>query len=208
MRPQSARTHCTPDSESKVMPRNFVNCAGIFGTAMCVCCGRLHSCVNWTTPWSKEIMIFVCYFIPSPWCIYNREFLGCCIRRRWRVTYQKHHILILLRTVITASANRRPLFKISAVRADLHFLCAVTLILRFGNIINLKLFSFVVSFQIQSLLCNGYRVSFQGYGFNHPPPYTAEVKERVELYLYSPSGFHGCSRANFNFYFLLARVGH
>jgi hypothetical protein len=25
-------------------------------------------------------------------------------------------------------------------------------------------------------------------GFDHPPPSTAEVKERVKLYLYSPSG--------------------
>jgi hypothetical protein len=27
-----------------------------------------------------------------------------------------------------------------------------------------------------------------GLGFNHPPPFNAEVKERVEPYLYSPSG--------------------
>jgi hypothetical protein len=38
-----------------------------------------------------------------------------------------------------------------------------------------------------------YRVSFQevkrpGRGVNHPPPFSAEVKERVELCLYSPSG--------------------
>jgi hypothetical protein len=44
-----------------------------------------------------------------------------------------------------------------------------------------------------SLLHNGYRVSFPGVkrpgrGVNHPPPSSAEVKERVELYLYSPSG--------------------
>jgi len=25
-------------------------------------------------------------------------------------------------------------------------------------------------------------------GFDHPPPFSAEVKERVQLYLYSPSG--------------------
>jgi hypothetical protein len=41
-----------------------------------------------------------------------------------------------------------------------------------------------------SLLYNGYRVSFPGVkrpgrGANHPPPSSAEVKERVELYLYS-----------------------
>ena len=44
-----------------------------------------------------------------------------------------------------------------------------------------------------SLVCNGYRVSFQGVkrprrDGNHPPPCSAEVKERVDLYLYSPSG--------------------
>jgi len=27
-----------------------------------------------------------------------------------------------------------------------------------------------------------------GHGVDHPPPSSAEVKERVELYLYSPSG--------------------
>jgi hypothetical protein len=42
-----------------------------------------------------------------------------------------------------------------------------------------------------SLLYNGYRVSFPGVkrpgrDVNHPPPSSAEVKERVELYLYSP----------------------
>ena len=40
---------------------------------------------------------------------------------------------------------------------------------------------------------NGYRVSFPGAkqpgcGVDHPPPSSAEVKERVELYLYSPFG--------------------
>ena len=47
-----------------------------------------------------------------------------------------------------------------------------------------------------SLLYNVYRVSFPGVkrpgrGVNHPPPSSAEVKERVELYLYSPSGTSG-----------------
>ena len=42
-----------------------------------------------------------------------------------------------------------------------------------------------------SLLHNGYRVSFPGVkrpgrGDEHPTPSSAEVKERVELYLYSP----------------------
>jgi len=43
------------------------------------------------------------------------------------------------------------------------------------------------------LLYNGYLVSFPGVkwlgrGVDHPPPSSAKVKERVELYLYSPSG--------------------
>ena len=44
-----------------------------------------------------------------------------------------------------------------------------------------------------SLLCNGHQISFPGVkrpgrGVSHPHPSSAEVKERVELYLYSPSG--------------------
>jgi len=44
-----------------------------------------------------------------------------------------------------------------------------------------------------SLLYNGYRVSFLGVkqpgcDVDHPPPSSAEVKERVALHLYSPSG--------------------
>jgi hypothetical protein len=44
-----------------------------------------------------------------------------------------------------------------------------------------------------SLLYNGYRVSYPGLklprrGVNHPPHSSAEVKARVELYLYSLSG--------------------
>jgi hypothetical protein len=44
-----------------------------------------------------------------------------------------------------------------------------------------------------SLLYNEYQVSFPevkwlGRGVDHPSPFNAEVKERVELYLYSPSG--------------------
>ena len=43
------------------------------------------------------------------------------------------------------------------------------------------------------LLYIGNRVSFPGvkrpgHGVNHPPPSSAEVKERAELHLYSPSG--------------------
>ena len=56
-----------------------------------------------------------------------------------------------------------------------------------------------------SLLKNGYRVSFlgvkrSGRGVDHPPPVSAEVKERVELYMYFLSwAFMACSRANFTF---------
>jgi hypothetical protein len=47
-----------------------------------------------------------------------------------------------------------------------------------------------------SLLYNEYRLSFLGVerlglDVNHPPLSSAEVKERVELYLYSPLGLHG-----------------
>jgi len=45
---------------------------------------------------------------------------------------------------------------------------------------------------LHNLLYNEYKVSFKavkrlGRGINHPTPSGAEVKERVELYLYSPS---------------------
>ena len=44
-----------------------------------------------------------------------------------------------------------------------------------------------------SLLHHGYQIAFPGVkrpgrGVDHPPLSSAEVKERVELYLYSPSG--------------------
>jgi len=32
------------------------------------------------------------------------------------------------------------------------------------------------------------RVKWPGRGVDHPPPYSGVAKERVELYLYSPSG--------------------
>ena len=31
-------------------------------------------------------------------------------------------------------------------------------------------------------------VKWQGRGIDHPPPSSAEIKERIQLYLYSPSG--------------------
>jgi len=40
-------------------------------------------------------------------------------------------------------------------------------------------------------------------GVDHPPSYSAEVKERVQLYLYSPSG---TSRVTFTFTFTIARA--
>ena len=47
-----------------------------------------------------------------------------------------------------------------------------------------------------SLLYNGSWGSFVGVkqlwcGIDHPPPSSTEVKERVELYLYSPLGLRG-----------------
>jgi hypothetical protein len=49
---------------------------------------------------------------------------------------------------------------------------------------------------LPSLLYNRYRVCFPrirrpGRGVEHPPPSSADVKERVELYPYSPSGTSG-----------------
>jgi hypothetical protein len=39
-------------------------------------------------------------------------------------------------------------------------------------------------------------------GLDHPPPYSTEVKESVELYIYSPVwAFVACSRVNFTFTF-------
>ena len=62
-----------------------------------------------------------------------------------------------------------------------------------------------------SNLHTGYHFCFPGVertgcDINHPPPpFSAEVKERVELYLYFPSGtFMACSCANFTFTLLSA----
>ena len=40
---------------------------------------------------------------------------------------------------------------------------------------------------------------------NHPPHSSAEVKERVELYIYSPSAFMACYRLNFTFHIQIYR---
>ena len=57
-----------------------------------------------------------------------------------------------------------------------------------------------------SLLNNGHRVSFPGIkqprrGVDYPPQFSAEVKERVALQLYSASGLHAFSRVKFTFIF-------
>jgi hypothetical protein len=44
-------------------------------------------------------------------------------------------------------------------------------------------------------------VKWPGRGLNHPPPSSAEVKERIDLYLYSPSGLHNFTRVSFTFTF-------
>ena len=61
---------------------------------------------------------------------------------------------------------------------------------------------------LSSFLHNQYRVSFPGLkrpgrGANHPPPSSAEVKERIELYVYFRLwAFMACYRANFTFTFI------
>ena len=63
-----------------------------------------------------------------------------------------------------------------------------------------------------SLLYSGYRVCFPevkrpGLGVNHQPPFSVEVKERVELYLYSPLWvFVACSREKITVTFLLLDI--
>jgi hypothetical protein len=42
-------------------------------------------------------------------------------------------------------------------------------------------------------------VKWLGRGVNHPHTCSTEVKERVELYFYSPWAFVACSRVNFTF---------
>jgi hypothetical protein len=42
-------------------------------------------------------------------------------------------------------------------------------------------------------------INWLGHDYDHPPPTDTEVKETVELYLYSPSVFMACYRVNINF---------
>jgi hypothetical protein len=58
------------------------------------------------------------------------------------------------------------------------------------------------------VLCNEYQVSFSGVkrpglGVHHPPPPSAEVKERVELYLYSTLGPQGLWQSQLYVYYTL-----
>ena len=64
-----------------------------------------------------------------------------------------------------------------------------------------------------SFLCNGYWVSFPGVkrpgrGVDHLPLSSAEGKERVELYFYSPSGPSWLVGMNFTFVFTLLHVAY
>ena len=61
------------------------------------------------------------------------------------------------------------------------------------------------------LLYNGYRVTFPGVkqpelGVDHPPESSSEVRERVELYLYSPLGLHGLFLGEIYLYLYLYRI--
>jgi len=61
-----------------------------------------------------------------------------------------------------------------------------------------------------SPLYNGYRVfhggKAAGHGIDHPPPSSTEVKERVELYVYSPLRLRACTRVNFTFKCMIVRI--
>ena len=64
-----------------------------------------------------------------------------------------------------------------------------------------------------SLLYNGYRVSFLGVkrpgpGIDQPPTSNAEVKKRVELYLYYPLCLHGLFYGELCLYCYRKTVGH
>jgi hypothetical protein len=46
-------------------------------------------------------------------------------------------------------------------------------------------------------------IKLPGRGFELSPPTNAEVKERVELYLYFPLGLRGLLRTNFTSYLII-----
>ena len=47
-----------------------------------------------------------------------------------------------------------------------------------------------------------------GHGVDHPPLYSTNIKERGDLYLYSPSAFMACYRVNFTFICTLGVMAH
>jgi hypothetical protein len=52
-------------------------------------------------------------------------------------------------------------------------------------------------------------IKHQRRGFDHPPPFSTEVKERIELYLYSPFGFSWpVIWVKFTFYLFTLALGH
>jgi hypothetical protein len=57
-------------------------------------------------------------------------------------------------------------------------------IARFSAPIQTGLGAHSVSYTIGNLSLSG-RIKLLGHGVDHPPPSSAEVKERVELYIYS-----------------------
>ena len=59
-----------------------------------------------------------------------------------------------------------------------------------------------------SILYSGYRIRQPGRGVDRPRPPSVEVKESVELYLYTPLwSFVVCSSVNFTLYLYLVLVG-
>ena len=59
-----------------------------------------------------------------------------------------------------------------------------------------------------NLLCNGYQLSFPGENGSPPTPSSAEVKERVELYICSPLCIHAGYRVNPIFIFIYHHNHH
>jgi len=45
-----------------------------------------------------------------------------------------------------------------------------------------------------------------GRGVNYTLPYSAEVKERAELYFYSPLGLHDLDRDKFPYFYLISGI--